>query len=83
MYDLFLTSIIPLESILTDGRAKNGKKSGIKCGFENLHPESTIVLLNCSKFDETFSKGSVEMIPAICKGNDAFIFPEFTTTNQP
>ncbi len=71
MYDRFLTSTIPRESIRIDGRAKNGKNRGIKCGLENLHPESTIVLLICSKFDDTFSKGSVETIPASCNGNNA------------
>jgi hypothetical protein len=30
MYDLFLTSMIPLESIRIDGRAKNGKNKGIR-----------------------------------------------------
>ncbi len=55
MYDLFLTSIIPFESILIAGSAKNGKNNGIKCGLENLHPESIIVLLIFSNFDETFS----------------------------
>jgi hypothetical protein len=25
----------------------------------------------------------VEIIPAICNGNEAFIFPDFTTTSPP
>ena len=73
MYDLFLTSTIPPESIRIDGRARKGKKRGIRCGLENLQPESTIELVICSKLDETFSKESVEMIPANCNCNDDWI----------
>ena len=71
MYALFLTSTIPLERILTEGKAKNGRNSGIRCGLENLHPESTMLLLTFSKFDETLSKESVEMIPARGNGSRA------------
>ena len=74
---------MPPARIRTDGKARNGKNNGIKCGLENLHPESTIELLICSKFDETLENGSVEMIPASCKGNNALIFPDFITTNPP
>ena len=66
-----------------DGRARNGKKSGIRCGLENLQPESTIELLTCSKLDKTFSNESVEIIPASCNGSDAIILPDFTTTKPP
>ena len=71
MYSLFFTSIIPFERILTEGSAKKGRNSGIKCGLENLHPESTITLLIFSKFEETFPNGSVEIIPASGSGNSA------------
>jgi hypothetical protein len=40
-------------------------------------------LLIFSKFDETFSKESVETMPANGKGKDASIFPDFTTTIPP
>ena len=83
MYSLFLTSTIPPESILTDGKAKKGKNNGIRCGLENLHPESTMLLLTLSKFDATFSNESVEMIPARDRGKSASIFPELVTTNPP
>ena len=71
MYSLFFTSIIPLERILTEGNAKKGRNNGIRCGLENLHPESTIMLLIFSKFEETFPNGSVEIIPASGNGNSA------------
>ena len=79
----FFTSTIPPERILTDGRAKKGKNNGIKCGLENLEPESTILWLIFSKLDETFSKESVETIPPNCKGSEAIIFPDLTTTRPP
>ena len=40
-------------------------------------------LLIFSKFDETFSKESVEIIPANCNGKEAKILPDFTTTIPP
>ncbi len=83
MYLRFFTSTIPPERILTEGNAKKGKNKGIRCGLENLHPESTIELLIFSKFDETLSKESVEIIPANCNGNEARIFPDLTTTSPP
>ncbi len=49
----------------------------------NLHPASTIESLIFSKLDETVSKESVETIPPNCKGNEARIFPDLTTTNPP
>jgi hypothetical protein len=42
-----------------------------------------MVLLIFSKLDETVSKESVEIIPPNCKGSEASIFPDLTTTNPP
>ena len=78
-----MTSIIPPARILTEGSARKGKNRGIKWGLLNLHPKSTIELLSCSKLDETGSKESVETIPPNCKGNEARIFPDLTTTKPP
>ena len=71
MYALFFTSTIPFERMRTDGSAKKGRNNGIKCGLENLHPESTIELLIFPKFEDTFSNGSNEIIPPSWRGSRA------------
>ena len=78
-----MTSIIPPARIRIEGSARKGKNRGIKWGLLNLHPKSTIELLIFSKLDETVSKESVETMPPNCKGNEASIFPDLTTTKPP
>ena len=65
------------------GNAKNGKKSGIRCGFSNLHPASVNVAFKFAKFSETFSKLSLDIIPASSSGKEERIFPSLTTTIPP
>ena len=65
------------------GNAKNGKKTGIKCGFLNLQPESIIDELISRNCFETDSIEFVEIIPPSWNGIDARVFPSFTTTIPP
>ena len=53
------------------GNAKNGKKTGIKCGFLNLQPESIIDELISRNCFETDSIEFVEIIPPSWNGIDA------------
>ena len=46
------------------GNAKNGKNTGIKCGFLNLQPESIMEELISKNCFETDSIESNEIIPA-------------------
>ena len=68
--------MIPFDRILTDGKARNGKNKGMRCGRKNLEPESTIESLIFLKLEDTFSNGSVDKIPANCKGRQAKTLPD-------
>ena len=65
------------------GSAKNGKNTGIKCGFLNLQPESTMDALISKNCHETESIESNEMIPPSLSGIDASTFPSLTTIIPP
>ncbi len=65
------------------GNAKNGKNTGIKCGFLNLQPESIIDELISKNCFETDSIEFNEIIPASWNGMDASVFPSLTTIIPP
>ena len=65
------------------GSAKNGRNTGIKCGFLNLQPESVIDELISKNCFETDSTEFVEIIPASWSGIDARVFPSLTTIIPP
>ena len=58
---LAFTSTIPLYIILISGNARKGKNRGMRCGFLNLHPESSKISLIFVKFVVTLSIESVEI----------------------
>jgi hypothetical protein len=69
-----LISTKPPLTIRISGSAKNGKKSGIRCGFLNLHPLSINILLIFTNFSEISSKLSVDIIPPNLSGKEEIIF---------
>ena len=70
MKDLFFTSTIPLYRILIAGNARKGKNRGIKWGFLNLHPDSTIVEFKFEKLAD--QQPSMSEIIELTKLEDLF-----------
>ena len=58
-------STIPVQTIRMSGSARNGKNTGIRCGFLNLQPKSFMVEFIFKNSLDTVSIGLDEMIPAI------------------